>query len=234
MTEKPPYMAEESERLRAIYKQRKALDRNLTQARVAYECDWGTQSVVSQYMTGKIPLNLPALLALSRALDFKPEEVSPRLAKLIESGYNSEPIEEPNLHLPHKPATRLLPVIGYVQAGSFCEAVDLFQPGEADEWIPAHGPAGLHAFVLRVEGFSMEPDFKPGDKVVIDPDMQWNPGDFVLAKRVSDQGVTLKQVRMEGGEHYLYATNPAWPERIIKLDEEWLICGRVRRKIVDY
>ncbi|WP_313135604.1 S24 family peptidase [Stutzerimonas nitrititolerans] len=129
---------------------------------------------------------------------------------------------------------RLLPVIGYVRAGEFCEAIDNFQPGDADEWMEAYGPAGPNSFILLVEGHSMDPDFRPGDKVVVDPSAQWENGDYIIAKRARDQAVTLKQIKREGDRHYLYATNPDWPQRIIEMNEEWHICGRVRRKIVEY
>lgn len=230
MTTRPPYQAEEASRLKAIYKARKAEDPSLSQDRVAHECGWSSQSVVSQYMNGKIPLNITALISLSRALKFSPEEVSPRLV----DAHQLDDAKRAVLNTTALgPAGRLLPVIGYVKAGAFCEAIEQFQASDAEEWVEAGGPAGPRAFVLRVEGFSMEPDFKPGEKVVVDPDMQWETGDFVVAKRTRDQAVTLKQLRMEGGEFYLYATNPDWPERIIRLDEEWSICGRARRKIVD-
>lgn len=128
---------------------------------------------------------------------------------------------------------RKLPVIGSIAAGTWCEAVDNFSPGDADEWVEAPGPVGPNAFILRVEGISMEPLFTAGEKVVIDPSLEAQPGHYVVAKRTSDQGVTLKQLRQEGGEYYLYAVNPNWPERIIRLSEEWHICGRARWKIVD-
>lgn len=242
---KPPHIGEEAARLKAIYQERKKADRSLTQEKLADMFGWSTQSAVSQYMTGAIELNFEALMKFASALDFQPEEVSPRLVKGIElPRFGRRQQQALKKLLKSKsaasdvdtaigPAGRLLPVIGYVQAGAFCEAIDSFHPGDAEEWDEAGGPAGPHAFILRIEGFSMEPDFKPGDKVVIDPDMQWKSGDFVLAKRVSDQAVTLKQLRQEGGEFYLYATNPAWPERIIRLTEEWHVCGRARRKIVD-
>ena len=230
MSTRPPYQAEEAARLKAIYRTRKAADPSLNQDRVAEECGWASQSVVSQYMNGKIPLNITALLSLSRALKFSPEEVSPRLVR----AHHLEDMSRAVMNTTTLgPAGRLLPVIGYVKAGAFCEAIEHFQPSDADDWVEAGGPAGPRSFVLRVEGLSMEPDFRPGEKVVVDPDMQWETGDFVVAKRARDQGVTLKQLRMEGGEYYLYATNPDWPERIIRLDEEWSICGRARRKIVD-
>lgn len=133
----------------------------------------------------------------------------------------------------HYEATRKLPVIGTVTAGSFCEAYDEFEPGAAEEWLEAPGPVGAHAFILKIEGISMEPKFLDGDKVVIDPDLEATVGCFVVAKRIADQAVTFKQLRKESGDFYLYALNPDWPERIIKITEDWHICGRARWKISD-
>jgi len=79
----------------------------------------------------------------------------------------------------------------------------------------------------------MEPDFTPGDKIVIDPDMAWKSGDFVVARRANEKAATLRQINEEGGDLYLYATNPNWPDRVIKIDSEWKVYGRARRKIVE-
>jgi len=130
-------------------------------------------------------------------------------------------------------AGRKLPVIGSIAAGAWCETHGSFDPREADEWIDSPGPVGPRAFILRVEGISMEPKFIEGDKIVIDPSLEALPGHFVAAKRVRDEAATLKQLKQEGSELYLYALNPDWPSRIIKLDEEWRICGRARWKISD-
>ncbi len=126
---------------------------------------------------------------------------------------------------------RKLPVIGSIAAGVWCESQDSFDPRDAEEWIDAPGPVGPRAFILRVEGISMEPKFSEGDKIVIDPSLEALPGHFVAAKRTRDQATTLKQLKQEGGEQYLYALNPDWPERIIRMTEEWSICGRARWKI---
>lgn len=128
---------------------------------------------------------------------------------------------------------RKLPVMGSIAAGGWCEPSATFDPRDAEEWIDAPGPVGPHAFILRVEGMSMEPKFIEGDKIVIDPSLDALPGHFVVAKRSRDQAATLKQLKQEGGELYLFALNPDWPERIIKMTEEWIICGRARWKISD-
>ncbi|MGY3025759.1 SOS-response transcriptional repressor LexA [Pseudomonas lurida] len=128
---------------------------------------------------------------------------------------------------------RKLPVIGSIAAGAWCEPENHIDTADAEEWIDAPGPVGPKAFILRVEGMSMEPKFLAGDKIVVDPSLEALPGHYVVAKRTRDQAATLKQLRQEGTELYLYALNPDWPERIIKLTEEWTICGRARWKISD-
>lgn len=80
----PEIQKAEAAALKAIIKSRKQLDATLTQDRIADLCGWSGQSVVSQYATGKIPLNLPALLKFVQVLKCEPGEISPRLAKQIE------------------------------------------------------------------------------------------------------------------------------------------------------
>lgn len=87
----------ESARLKAIYDQRKSAakstGRSLTQADVAEACGWSGQSAFSQYATGKVPLNVEALLKLAKALDFNPSEVSSRLMSTVASVQPTERIQ---------------------------------------------------------------------------------------------------------------------------------------------
>ncbi|BAO62846.1 Cro/CI family transcriptional regulator [Pseudomonas protegens Cab57] len=82
-----PEEVAESAKLKAIYEQRKsaakAAGRSLTQADVAEACGWSGQSAFSQYATGKVPLNVEALLKLAKALSFDASEVSSRLISTV-------------------------------------------------------------------------------------------------------------------------------------------------------
>lgn len=84
-----PEEVAESARLKAIYEQRKsaakAAGRSLTQADVAEACGWSGQSAFSHYATGKVPLNVEALLKLAKALNFDASEVSSRLLSTVAS-----------------------------------------------------------------------------------------------------------------------------------------------------
>jgi len=75
--------------LKTIYVKRKAqalkAGKRLTQESIGEACGWSSaQSVVNQYMSGKIPLNIDALLKFAKVLDFAPADVSPRLAAEID------------------------------------------------------------------------------------------------------------------------------------------------------
>lgn len=74
----------EAMRLKAIYQDRKRNDPTLTQDKIADLCEWSGQSVVSQYLNNRIPLNLGALIKFANVLGFSLEEVSPRLAAFAE------------------------------------------------------------------------------------------------------------------------------------------------------
>lgn len=86
----------ESQRLKAIYEQKKSASRaagkSLTQADVADACGWSGQSAFSQYATGKVPLNVEALLKLSKVLGFDPVDVSPRLMRDITNPQSGSPV----------------------------------------------------------------------------------------------------------------------------------------------
>lgn len=129
-----------------------------------------------------------------------------------------------------------VPLISWVQAGSWCEVQDNFYPGEADVWEPTYETTpGEGAFALVVEGFSMtNPDpsglsFPPGTVIMVDPSKAANPGDFVIAKDVATQSATFKQLTSDGGRWFLKPLNPAYPT--IEIDNPAV---RVIGKVTEY
>ena len=92
---------------------------------------------------------------------------------------------------------RSIPVISAIQAGMWCEIVDQFQPGDADEYLLTDLELSAHAFALTIRGDSMLPEFNPGDRVIIDPEVPPHPGDFVAAEN-GEQEATFKKYRPRG------------------------------------
>ncbi len=125
-----------------------------------------------------------------------------------------------------------VPLISWVQAGDWCEAVDHFAPGDAEEWMAcpvAHGP---HTYILRVRGESMHnphgrPSFMEGDLIFVDPDRHPENGALVVVKLIDTQEATFKKLVIEGPDQFLKALNPAWPEPILRINGNAIICGVV-------
>lgn len=66
------------------------------------------------------------------------------------------------------------------------------------------------AFAIEIEGDSMKPMFKSGDRVVIDPSIQPEPGDFVAA--CLGDAITFRKYRERGaGGFELVPLNDDWP-----------------------
>lgn len=89
---------------------------------------------------------------------------------------------------------RRVPLISYIQAGVWSEVVDNFSAGDADEWLMTDQELSGVAFALEIKGESMLPEFSPGDRVIIDPDVAPQPGDFVAAKNGHEEA-TFKKYR---------------------------------------
>lgn len=92
-----------------------------------------------------------------------------------------------------------VPLISYVQAGAWTEAVDNFNPGDAEDWLMTDLKLSKTAFALEIKGDSMLPEFKPGDRVIIDPEVEPMPGDFVAAKNGKEEA-TFKKYRPRGAD----------------------------------
>jgi len=91
-----------------------------------------------------------------------------------------------------------VPCINYVQAGRWTEIADNFTPDEDTEWLLTDRKFSGDPFALEIEGDSMLPDFKPGDRVIIDPAIAPVPGDFVVASTNEDKEATFKKYRLLG------------------------------------
>ncbi len=109
-------------------------------------------------------------------------------------------------------APRDVPLISWVQAGEWQAVHDPFHPGYAEEWIDTNATRSEQAFALTVHGDSMEPEFRDGDIVVVDPDRVPAAGSFVVVKNSSDEA-TFKQLIFDGGSVYLKPLNDRYPIR---------------------
>jgi SOS-response transcriptional repressor LexA len=92
---------------------------------------------------------------------------------------------------------RSYPVISCVQAGALREITVPYVAGDGFDVEFGDDEASRWAFFLEIDGDSMLPDFRPGDRVLIDPEVSPRPGDFVAARNTK-QEATFKKYRVRG------------------------------------
>lgn len=93
--------------------------------------------------------------------------------------------------------THQIPVLSYVQAGQLTAVREIRDVDGSLEYVQADDDIGERAFGMRISGDSMTPVFDEGDLVIIDPDIDPVPGDYVAAKNGSREA-TFKKYRPRG------------------------------------
>ena len=119
---------------------------------------------------------------------------------------------------------RVVPLIAWQQAGRWPESV-ADQLAQEKYLCPIE--CSERTFVLRVTGISMEPRFRDGELIFVDPAVSPEHGKFVLIRLEEKQEPVFRQLIIEGGRRYLQALNEDWPERVMELDESALCLGVV-------
>jgi SOS-response transcriptional repressor LexA len=120
-----------------------------------------------------------------------------------------------------------VPLISWVQAGDWCEAIDLFSPGDAERWLPCPVNHSDKTFILRVQGSSMEPEYRDGDLIFVDPLVEASHNSDIIVRLENSNTATFKRLQIVDGKQYLSPINRDWPEQVIQVTEHANICGVV-------
>jgi len=123
-----------------------------------------------------------------------------------------------------------VPLISWVQAGAWCEAVSNFESLDADSWLSCPVPISKNGYALKVLGDSMTNpgpgrSYPTGCIIFVDPDAETKTGDRVIARVPRTNEATFKILVEDAGRQFLRPINPQYP--IIDITEETHICGKV-------
>lgn len=88
------------------------------------------------------------------------------------------------------------------------------------------GCAGSEPFALRVLGDSMEPEFKEGEVIIIEPSVVVQDGCYVIAEH--DDEYIFRQLKIEQERWLLKPLNDFYP--VIEIDGIQSIRGRIISK----
>lgn len=117
------------------------------------------------------------------------------------------------------------PLISWVKAGTW-SAIEEIHALEAERF-PCPVSCSANTFVLKVQGVSMEPTFRDGDLIFVDPEVEWRHGAYVVARLNDQNEATFKQLVIESSHKFLKPLNPNWPEQLIPINGNCEIVGVV-------
>lgn len=202
-------------RLKALRKNKK-----ITQQQVADAIGVSKTSVIYWEKDENLPKH-DSLMALARVLGVTSD--------YLLNGKGGSSFDN-NISIPLPLAGRLVPVISWVQAGSWTSVESVPAGTQFDEWLPPNPKCGKNGYGLEVVGESMLPDFRPDDKIYVNPDFQpdeLKTGDLVIMSCEGDAEATFKKLIVESGNMYLQPLNPDWPEKTMPLILGCKLVGKV-------
>lgn len=126
-----------------------------------------------------------------------------------------------------------LPIISWVQAGSWCESICV--PDEDGPVITSPFLCSDNSYALEVSGDSMTAQhgsmetFPDGCIIIVEPNIEPRNRNYVIARIKGTDDVTFKQLIFDGKRKFLKPINPQYP--LIPIDQPIDICGVVLGKI---
>jgi SOS-response transcriptional repressor LexA len=189
---------------------------------IATECGVAN-SAVTQWISGESKSLRPEnLYALAKATGFNAQWLA------IGEGPERELAEESNVAMVDQPnAMFRYPVISWVSAGSWEEAVQPYPDGFSDRYELSDYDSKGPAFWLEVKGDSMTApsgvSVPEGMMILVDTEADVKPGKLVIAKLPASNEATFKKLVEDGGVRYLKPLNPDY--KMVECDENCRIIG---------
>jgi SOS-response transcriptional repressor LexA len=191
-----------------------------------------TTQAVSKWLNGEAMAEADSMVALCTWLKVRREwleyGVLPKIAN-TETTHPTSSAYESNVSSVNQRFGKV-PLISWVQAGAWCEAISNFEIPDPESWLSCPAPISSSGYALKVIGDSMTNpgpgrSYPTGCIIFVDPEVDVKTGDRVIARLPRTNEATFKVLVEDAGRQYLRPINPQYP--IIEITEETHICGKI-------
>lgn len=116
---------------------------------------------------------------------------------------------------------RTIPLLGLAKAGRNGYFDDNGFPSGADGWDGVEFPEGLdeNSYALEVTGDSMEPLYRDGDRLLVQPSADVRKGDRIVIKTISGEIMVKELKRKSARQIELKSLNPKYDDILLGTEE---------------
>lgn len=119
-----------------------------------------------------------------------------------------------------QPKPRLIPLIGFAQAGKAGYFDDAgFPAGAGWDEIAFPDVGDEHAYVLEISGDSMLPIYRDGDRIVVSPAQPPRRGDRVVVKTTNGEVMAKELIRSSSQRVELRSFNKEYEDRMLQMSD---------------
>ncbi|WP_042956497.1 LexA family protein [Pseudomonas brassicacearum] len=185
-----------------------------------------TQTSISDLERGKTKATTH-VVKIADACGVSAKWLSDEIGYMLATGGSSG---ESNITMTEQPSKSFrYPVISWVAAGAWAEAVEPYPAGFSDRYEFSEYDSKGTAFWLEVKGDSMTSpvgtSIAQGSLILVDTEVEAAPGKLVIAKLPDSNEATFKKLVSDGGKLFLKPLNSAY--RIEEFTEDCRIVGVV-------
>lgn len=129
---------------------------------------------------------------------------------------------------------RSIPFLSWQQLGQIATSKGLPGVIHAEAMVETTDIPGARTFAVKVPDDSMAPLFSQGEMIFVDPDLEWQPADYVIAHHPEGlpETMLLRQVKRIGRHCMLHPLNRTYDDLpVTKQEEVWGKVVRMRKNL---
>lgn len=204
---------------------RSKLNEGLTQRELAARVGV-SQGTINNILAGIYPQKLQVLERFAQYFGIEVSKILSTSHRQNPAVNEAIPVYKKTTSQPPTSPSKKIPILTYIQAGRLRKRGALPANQSIHDYLEADLP-GTNNFALRVSGNEMEPEFQEGDIIVVNPNIQPRPNEFVIATLLEhgSETVLLRQFRKVGTTYFLHSLNPMHQD--IPLQKKHRTVGKV-------
>ena len=151
-------------------------------------------------------------------------------------GEEALPNDQSFLHInnDHRGWNRV-PLISWLDAVNWPRTLPAYQNSHDATYISTDANVSKTAYSLVIRGCAMEPLFPEGTTIIVEPKRKPRDRDFVVVHMTGEGEARLKQVLVDGNDHYLKSLNPDLEDiKVSRLSSDDQFLGVMAQAKVDY